>query len=123
MAILKKQSLIDAYQHRTKQVDIEALDGTVNIRSITCRERERLGAMMSKIGGKGEIVVDLQGFSRMQIELVAASVLDDNNEPMFNVNELYEMPATFTDVIQQLYEAAEEVNAITAIGERAVEKN
>ncbi|MER7076635.1 hypothetical protein SAMN02982929_05303 [Saccharopolyspora kobensis] len=96
---LSREAILAADDSNVEDVPVPQWGGTVRVRSLTGRERDRLEASMIGKNGKADAT---RGLANFRARLVAASVIDENGAPMFteaDVDALAGKSAAALDVI------------------------
>lgn len=101
MQPLSREQILSTDDSNTELVDVPQWGGSVRVRSLTGRERDRLEASMIGKNGKADAT---RGLANFRARLVAASVIDDNAAPMFteaDIDALAGRSAAALDTIAQ----------------------
>lgn len=101
MQPLSREAILGSDDSNTEVVEIPQWGGSVRVRSLTGRERDRLEASMIGKNGKADAK---SGLTNFRARLVAASVVDDNGAPMFteaDLDALADRSAAALDAIAQ----------------------
>lgn len=101
MQQLSREQILGTDDSNVETVEVPQWGGSVRVRALTGRERDRLEASMIGKNGKADAT---KGLTNFRARLVAASVVDDNGAPMFteaDIDLLADRSAAALDTIAQ----------------------
>jgi hypothetical protein len=120
---LNKEDFKNAAIKHNVEVAVPKLGGSVFIKHINVQQRNNLLASLIEYDDKGKAKVSPAKMGEVTLDMVALSVVDDTGVPIFTAQELKDLPADMSDVIELLFAEANKVNPITLSEEKNTEKN
>lgn len=111
---MNKEQFFAAVKAEVKDVEVKALGAFVKIRVLTGKARDAFQAAI-QAGDKSA--------SHFEASLVAATVVDDNEAPMFSAEDVATLQDSNAAALSEVAKAAMDVNKIGATAEADAAKN
>lgn len=109
MAILNREQFLGAKDRKTKDVEVEALGGTVRIGAISANTLFRFRDLQQRREA-GEVVEhDIIGV------VLAGSILGEDNAELFTETDIPQLMRKSPDVVFKLFKEAMELNNLAAL--------
>jgi hypothetical protein len=122
MALLSRDAIIAVQDIRHEDVEVPEWGGTVRIRGLTARERSLMEATFIAVRGeKLEIKVD--ALQTMREKLVAAALTNEEGQRLFGDNEIRELGKKSSEVIQRLFDKAQDLSGMSEAAVTRAEGN
>ena len=106
--ILSKDEILESQDMRIQTVAVPEWGGSVRLRSLTGAERDAFEATLVKeVGGKR-----LPDMNNLRAKLLAATVVDEEDKPIFGVHDLVALGRKSAVAIDRIFAVAQRLNAM-----------
>lgn len=119
MTILNKRQILDAPDLKTEDVEVPEWGGTVRVRALTGTQRDAYQFSIVHIEGN-EATSDMTNVSA---KLVAASLIDEQGNLLFNESEVAALGRKSARALQRVFEAASRLSGLTKEDVKELVKN
>lgn len=106
MTMLTREQILAADDLPSEIVEVPEWGGSVRVRTLTGRERDTMGAALMGSSGK-------PNFAEFDRRLVAASMVDENGNPLFGQDEIEALGRKSSLALQRVAAVAQRLNGIT----------
>lgn len=120
MRILTRQDILSAQDIKSTTVEVPEWGGAVIVRMMSGAERDQFEQSMIAIDASGKRTPNL---SNMRSKLVAMTAVDEDGHYLFGLDELAQLSAKSGAAIERLFNAAQELNALTPASAEDAVKN
>lgn len=109
MALLTRDEILSADDIKTEIIEVPEWGGEVKVKALTGAQRDRFE--QNSVEGKGkDTKVNL---TNIRARLVAASVVDDNNKPIFQDSDVKALGAKSAAALNRVFEVAQRLSGLT----------
>ncbi len=109
MALLTRDEILGADDIKTEIIEVPEWGGEVKVKALTGAQRDRFE--QNSVEGKGkDTKVNL---TNIRARLVAASVVDDNNKPIFQDSDVKQLGAKSAVALNRVFEVAQRLSGLT----------
>lgn len=112
MTLLSRDAIFEADDRPTEDVEVPEWGGSVRLRCLSGRERDKFEASMVKMkkGGKQE-----DNFENLRARLVALCIVDENNVRLFQSSgDVIKLGEKSAAALSRVFEAAQKLNGMTS---------
>lgn len=106
MALLTREQILDADDHKTEAVPVPEWGGDVMVATISGHARDRLEAsVVGKNGG--------QNLTNIRAKYVAACLVDEEGELMFSDTDIAKLGKKSAAALDRVFEVAQRINRVS----------
>ena len=116
MKLLTRDQILSAEDRPFDEVEVPEWGGTVRVAGLTGSQREQYDRSMLNEAGK----IDQADF---KTKLVALSIVDENDEPMFTIDDVVALRNKSDTALNRVFAAADGLSLVTLNAIDGVEKN
>lgn len=116
MALLTREQILSADDHKTEVVNVPEWGGEVTVTTMSGTARDKLEAsVIGKNGGSN--------LTNARAKFISASVIDESGDLMFSEKDIAKLGAKSVAALDRVFEAAQRINRITDADMEDLAKN
>jgi len=120
---LNKADFTSSTSKALVELFVPKLNGVVFIKHITVQQRNNLLSWAIEYDSAGKARAIPTKPSDTALGLLRDSIVDQDGKPIFTLEDLNNLSAEMSDVIDLLFEESNKINVLTAVSAKEIEKN
>ncbi len=114
MNYLSKTEILGAKDAQCEDVAVPEWGGVVRVKSLSGREKDVFEASLTITQRKGDKLVQTPNMANVRAKLVAASVVDENNVPVFTSEDIAELGNKSAAALDRIVDVAKRLSRFSA---------
>jgi len=120
MKLLTKGEILAADDNMTEDVEVPEWGGTVRVKGLSGKDRDRFETTIFKSGGKGKTDGD---FSNMRARLVTLTVVNDKNVRIFSFDDAVKLGRKSALALDKVFAVAQRLSGLRKEDVDKIQKN
>lgn len=104
--MLSRNAILGCDDNTTETVHVPQWGGSVRVKSLTAKERDRIEAHIIGKGGKAKL-------ENLRARMAVASVIDDAGDPMFTEEDIAALASKSAAALDKVFTAAQRLSAMS----------